>query len=199
MSQRLIRIAATALTAAAFLGLAPSAFAALETGDAGDLPSTAQNLGVRPGYADPRELQRAAAMSTCTGCASADGASFSASTVGGTMLDTQLFLFDSQGLGIYSNDDAAFGVRGSRLPAHHRFSPTGPGVYFLAISSFNNDPQSVDGEIFPDMFSRSLYPDVVVDAAGVGGHEPVDRLGRLHARLGGARTASTSRARPAAT
>ena len=60
-------------------------------------------------------------------------------------------------------------MRGSRLPSDHRFSPTGPGVYFLALSSFNNDPQSDAGEIFPDLFSSSLYPDMVVPAAGVGG------------------------------
>ena len=38
-----------------------------------------------------------------------DGDSFSASTVGATTpttLDTQLFLFDSQGYGVYANDDA---------------------------------------------------------------------------------------------
>ena len=111
-----------------------------------------------------------------------DGASFSASatSVGSPPLDTQMFLMDANGLGVYSNDDAAIGVRGSRLPNDHRFSPTGPGVYFLALSSFNNDPQSDAGEIFPDLFSSSLYPDMVVPAAGVGADEPIVRLERPH-------------------
>jgi hypothetical protein len=172
VSQRLIRTAATALIAAAFLGLAPSAFATLETGDAGSLPASAQNLGSGPVTQILGSFSGGGDVDVYRMCLS-DGASFSASTVGGTLRDTQLFLFNSQGRGVYSNDDAELGVHGSRLPAQHRFSPTGPGVYFLAISSFNNDPQSADGEIFPDMFSASLYPDLVVDAAGVGGEAPV--------------------------
>jgi hypothetical protein len=172
VSQRLIRTAATALIAAAFLGFAPSAFATLETGDAGSLPASAQNLGAGPVTQILGSFSGGGDVDVYRMCLS-DGASFSASTVGGTLRDTQLFLFNSQGRGIYSNDDAELGVHASRLPAQHRFSPTGPGVYFLAISSFNNDPQSVDGEIFPDMFTTSLYPDLVVDAAGVGGQEPV--------------------------
>jgi hypothetical protein len=103
-----------------------------------------------------------------------DGASFSATTVAQTSLDTQLFLFNSDGLGVYSNDDAGIAVRGSRLPAQHRFSPAAGGEYFLALSSFNNDPHSAAGEIFPDVFSSSLYPDGVVNAAAVGGDEPVN-------------------------
>ena len=36
----------------------------------------------------------------------AGGGTFSATTVGGTELDTQLFLFDADGLGVYGNDDS---------------------------------------------------------------------------------------------
>ena len=46
-------------------------------------------------------------------------------------------------------------------------------MYYLALSSFNNDPRSDAGEIFPDLFSTSLYPDMVVPAAGVGADEPI--------------------------
>jgi hypothetical protein len=59
------------------------------------------------------------------------------------------------------------------LPAGHRFSPTQSGEYFLAISSFNRDPQSVMGEIFQDNFNRFVYPDGVIDANGFGGAEPL--------------------------
>jgi Bacterial pre-peptidase C-terminal domain len=102
------------------------------------------------------------------------GASFSASTVGGTLpasLDTQLFLFDANGYGIYANDDWPFSSHGSVLPANHRFSPRTDGVYYLGVSQFNRDPQSSLGEIFQDTYSSTLYPDGVVDASGSGSPE----------------------------
>lgn len=65
------------------------------------------------------------------------GGAFSASTVGGSEFDTQLFLFDENGNLVDENDDSN-GLQ-STLPN----SPTtslDAGIYFLAISSFNNDP-----------------------------------------------------------
>jgi hypothetical protein len=144
-----------------------------ESGDAGDLPATAQNLGAGPFTAVFGSFTGGGDVDVYRMCL-ADGASFSASTLASSALDTQLFLFDSRGLGVYSNDDAGLGVRVSRLPAGHRFSPAAAGEYYLAISSFNNDPQSAAGEIFPDLFSPSLYPDGVVNAAGVGAGEPIN-------------------------
>jgi hypothetical protein len=172
VTPRFTRIAVTAVAVAVSLGLAPSAFAVSESGDAGDLPSTAQDLGSGAVTSIFGSFSGGADVDVYRMCLT-DGVSFSASTVGATTLDTQLFLFDSNGRGVYSNDDAGIGVRGSRLPSAHRFSPAGPGEYFIAVSSFNNDPQSDAGEIFPDLFSSSLYPDGVVNAAGVGGDEPV--------------------------
>jgi hypothetical protein len=172
VTPRLARIAVTAVAVAVSLGLAPSAFAVSESGDAGNLPSTAQDLGSGAVTSILGSFSGGGDVDMYRVCLT-DGASFSATTVGATTLDTQLFLLDGNGLGVYSNDDAAIGVRGSRLPSDHRFSPAGPGVYFLALSSFNNDPQSDAGEIFPDLFSTSLYPDMVVNAAGVGADEPI--------------------------
>lgn len=174
MTPRFTRIAVTALAVAVSLGLAPSAFAVSENGDAGDLPSTSQDLGSGAVTSILGSFTSGGDVDMYRVCLT-DGASFSASatSVGSPPLDTQMFLMDANGLGVYSNDDAAIGVRGSRLPNDHRFSPTGPGVYFLALSSFNNDPQSDAGEIFPDLFSSSLYPDMVVPAAGVGADEPI--------------------------
>lgn len=172
MTPRFTRIAVTALAVAVSLGLAPSAFAASENGDAGDLPSTAQDLGSGAVPSIFGSFSSGGDVDVYRVCLS-DGPSFFASTVGFTTLDTQLFLFDSNGRGVYSNDDASIGVRGSRLPSGHRFSPSAPGEYFIAVSSFNNDPQSNAGEIFPDLFSSSLYPDGIVNAAGVGGDEPI--------------------------
>jgi hypothetical protein len=172
VSQRLTRSAATAAIAVIFLGLAPSAFAVSESGDAGSLPATAQDAGSGAVTEILGSFTGGGDVDVYRVCLS-DGASFSASTVGQTTLDTQIFLFDSEGVGVYANDDAATMVRGSRLPARHRFSPTAGGEYYLALSSFNNDPRSAAGEIFPDGFMPNVYPDSVVNAVGVGGDEPV--------------------------
>ncbi|HEX6654138.1 MAG TPA: PxKF domain-containing protein [Thermoleophilaceae bacterium] len=155
------------------LALAPGAFAANEVGDAGDLRVTANDMGdsavtqINGAFTDAMDADVYRICLT-------DGASFSASTVGGTSpttLDTQLFLLDAQGYGVYMNDDAATGIRGSTLPAQHRFSPTAGGEYFLAVSQYNRDPQSSQGEIFQDNFSRWQFPDGVIFANGFGAAE----------------------------
>jgi hypothetical protein len=140
-------VSAFAAIAALF---APSAFAVPESGDAGDLPATAQDLGAEQDLGsisgnldtgDDRDMFRL--------CLSGGG-SFSASTVGGSAVDTQLFLFDETGHGVYANGDAD-GTNQSTLPAGDLLTPTAPGPYFLAISSHNVDPQGVTGPIFPDV------------------------------------------------
>jgi hypothetical protein len=63
-----------------------------------------------------------------------DHANFSASTVGGSSLDTQLFLFDPTGHGVTFDDDtgsAQSTVTGQFL--------TSDGLYYLAISEYNRD------------------------------------------------------------
>jgi hypothetical protein len=155
------------------LALAPGAFAADEVGDAGDLRVSANDMGdsavtrINGTFADAEDADL---YKVCL----SNGSSFSASTVGGTLpasLDTQLFLFDEQGYGVYANDDWPDSNHGSMLPANHRFSPATGGVYYLAVSQYNRDPQSSLGEIFPDTYSESLYPDKVVDASGFGSAE----------------------------
>jgi Ca2+-binding RTX toxin-like protein len=66
------------------------------------------------------------------------GGTFSATTVGGANFDTQLFLFDTNGNLVDQNDDSN-GTLQSTLPASPSTS-LDAGNYFLAISSFNNDP-----------------------------------------------------------
>ncbi len=65
--------------------------------------------------------------------------SFSAFT-----FDTQLFLFDSAGFGVLGNDDhggACPGAAGSGLQSCLDLSAgLSAGTYYIAISSFNNDP-----------------------------------------------------------
>jgi hypothetical protein len=62
------------------------------------------------------------------------GGTFSASTVGGASFDTQLFLFNSSGALLLQNDDF------NGLQSTISSSSLAAGNYFLAISSFNNDP-----------------------------------------------------------
>jgi Bacterial Ig-like domain (group 3) len=166
-----IRTAACAVIAVLALALAPGAFAASELGDAGELRETANDMGAGPVTEIQGSFTDAADVDLYRVCLS-DGESFSASTIGATTLDTQIFLLDSQGYGIYANDDSS-GSRGSLLPARHRFSPRAGGEFFLGLSAFNRDPQSSQGEIFPNSFNRTIYPDSIVDAAGFGGREPL--------------------------
>ncbi|RKX57547.1 MAG: hypothetical protein DRP29_08355 [Thermodesulfobacteriota bacterium] len=58
--------------------------------------------------------------------------------------DTQLFLFDENGYDVLANDDYS-GIRRSYLSSFDRE----PEIYFPAISSWNNDPVSGGGLIFP--------------------------------------------------
>jgi hypothetical protein len=166
-----IRTAACAVIVVLGLALAPGAFAASEVGDAGDLRSTANDMGggavtqIQGSFTDGSDADLYRVCLT-------DGSSFSASTIGATTLDTQLFLFNSQGYGIYANDDSS-GSHGSLLPARHRFSPRAGGEYFVGISAFNRDPQSSQGEIFNTNVNRMIYPDSIVDANGFGAAEPL--------------------------
>ncbi|MFL5980950.1 MAG: DVUA0089 family protein, partial [Gaiellaceae bacterium] len=156
MTPGFIRTAACAVIAALALALAPGAFAANEAGDAGDLRVTANDMGGSAVTQINGTFTDAMDADLYRVCLS-DGASFSASTVGATTLDTQMFLFDGQGYGVYANDDWG-SSRGSMLPAQHRFSPQTGGVYYLAVSQYNRDPQSSQGEIFQDNFSGLAFP-----------------------------------------
>lgn len=75
----------------------------------------------------------------------------------GDVFDTQLFLFDTVigpgGFGLLGNDEiAGAGPGPSQLLAAaddgSGFSVPGPGLYYLAISGSDSDPQSVGGDIF---------------------------------------------------
>ncbi|WP_165456821.1 DVUA0089 family protein [Aquabacterium lacunae] len=87
---------------------------------------------------------------------------FTASTVGLSSVDTQLYLFDANGFGIVGNDDASSASLQSTISANLT-----AGVYFLAISAFNSDPLSLAGRIFPD--STDFTGDPNWSATGPGG------------------------------
>lgn len=108
-----------------------------ESGDAGDLPATAQVvLGSGPlteirGRLGPSDVDMYQIYIK-------DPATFRASTVGGATFDTQMWGFFLDGRGMTHNDDdnsLQSTITGQFVPA--------PGLYYIAISQYNRDP--VDG------------------------------------------------------
>lgn len=134
-------------SAIASLTLPGVASAASEVGDAGELPATAQDLTGAPFALVDGTLATGHDADVYRVCLQGDG-SFSATTVGGSSVDTQLFLHEAGGRGVYANDDAP-PTRQSTLPAGHPLTPASAGVYLLAISAYDRDPASM-GEIFAD-------------------------------------------------
>jgi hypothetical protein len=126
----------------------------VERGDAGGLPATAQIT----------EGDRFQPLTAITGTIAgnrdadmfqifiSDPSKFSATTVGtpGTLTDSQLFLFDADGKGVYFNDDASSNTHHSTLPAGDPHGPKTPGLYYLLITPFDLDPVGPGGlPIFP--------------------------------------------------
>jgi hypothetical protein len=146
------------------LAAAPSALAADEQGDAGDLPATAQDLTQPDVRTISGQLSDGNDVDLFRICLSG-GQTFSATTVGLTDVDTQLFLFDANGYGIYAHDDGT--TRQSTLPANNALTPQAPGTYILGISPYDRDPQSADGNIFANIAS-------VAPANGRGAGAPVE-------------------------
>ena len=63
-------------------------------------------------------------------------------------LDTALFLLNSSGMAIYTNDDASGASVQSTLPAGTSFTMTlAPGTYYLGISLSGNEPINSNGQL----------------------------------------------------
>ncbi|HEX8203641.1 MAG TPA: DVUA0089 family protein [Isosphaeraceae bacterium] len=159
------------ISAGALLGLASTAPAAIviEAGDAGNLPATAQ---VASGAGTLDAISGTLASGTDVDVFAivlGGGRTFSATTVGLTDVDTKLYLFDSTGRGVYTNDDEDVFTLQSTLPAGDLLTPLASGLYYLAITSFDIDPVSLGGKIFPD----PIFPDLVYGPTGPGGGSPV--------------------------
>jgi hypothetical protein len=148
-----------------------------EVGDAGQLLATAQ---VPAG---------SGALTTITGALSfvdvdmyqifvTGGGTFSALAQGTSsplFLNAELFLFDSQGHGVYANDsifppDPFLAPGAAMLPANNPLTPIVPGQYFLAISTPFLDPISLSGFIFPCL---GCSPSGVFGPTGPGGGLPL--------------------------
>ncbi|MEO1009021.1 MAG: DVUA0089 family protein [Planctomycetota bacterium] len=82
---------------------------------------------------------------------------FTASTVDSAGFDTQLFLFAADGTGITENDDDSIsGSLQSVLNSDGLIATgSGPGLYYVAVTEFNQDPLDADGI---DMFGFDTWP-----------------------------------------
>jgi hypothetical protein len=142
-----------------------------EVGDAGDLPPNAQAVtGEGPLTSISGTISNANDEDMYKICL-LGGKTFSARTASGSVIiDPQLFLFDAAGLGVYANDDDGPLTQQSHLPAGHPLTPTLPGIYYLAISAWNNDPVSSGGLIFPD---DPVSNNTAVGPTGPGGGSPI--------------------------
>ncbi|GBC93647.1 hypothetical protein HRbin15_02148 [bacterium HR15] len=105
-------------------------------GDAGDMPETAQSTGsgvltaIRGTIGAANDVDIYAIYIS-------DPSAFSATTVGGTSLDTALWLFDANGKGVVHNEDDPDATTGFQSRIDNRsFCITQPGLYYLAISLF---------------------------------------------------------------
>ncbi len=167
-----MRIKSLALLAAGALSAA-SSFAAniyVESTDAGQTPGTAQAVNTLPGGTALDAIR-----GSLTGGADlfqiylTGGQSFSATTTASSLaynaFDTELFLFNSAGLGVYANDDSSDSPPQSTLPAGNAFTPSASGIYYLAIAGAGYTPVSGSGPIFGAFYATTD----VVGPTGTGG------------------------------
>ena len=132
----------------------------VEVGDAGSSATTAQSTGSVAGQA----LTSIAGTISTTGDADfyliniASPSQFSASTVGGSAVDTQIYLFTLNGAPIYLNDDANGTSVQSWLPSGSVLGPQTAGTFILGISVSGVDPvNSTNQTLFaPATFSTDL-------------------------------------------
>ena len=161
MKHRLFRHCLPLAISAACLTFAGALHAQyVEVGDAGSSAATAQPTG----NAVSQPLTSIAGLISTTGDADfylitiANPALFTATTVGGSVVDTQLYLFTANGTPVYLNDDANGTTLQSRLPAGSVLGPQTAGTYILGISVSGVDPvNSTNQTLFaPAIFSTDL-------------------------------------------
>ncbi|MFN7162030.1 MAG: DVUA0089 family protein [Fimbriimonadales bacterium] len=121
-------------------------------GDAGEFPNSAQLIQSPDAQACQTPVQRirgtmgADDVDMFVICIT-DPSQFSASTVGTTAWDTQLWLFKCDGRGVVHNDDNPDASSGLQSKIDNRSNCIQqPGVYLLAISRYNRAPVAADGQ-----------------------------------------------------
>jgi hypothetical protein len=137
----------------------------VELGDAGQLPGTAAVArGEGSLYTILGQLGSSDAdMFRIRIC---DPANFSATTVGGTAFDTQLFLFNSDGTGVVFNDDSQTVLQSTLTNTFVSSLPAGD--FYLAVSRYDYDPTGANGSLWLDTpFTAERSPD------GPGAADPV--------------------------
>lgn len=147
-----------------------------ETGEAGDLPGTAQvPAGAGPltqidGNLDDPTIPEGGGNDRDMYLIHIDDPlTFDATTANGTTLDTQLFLFLPSGVGVSFNDDDETGVGGLRSRVTGQFVPA-PGNYLLAVSRYDRDPTAAGDEIWADTpYNVERQPDGVNPTGAVDG------------------------------
>jgi hypothetical protein len=165
-----------------FICAAPARATTVTASGAGPLPSSAEDL---TGVVNLSEILGTVDFPLGVDMFKIDitnAADFSAITnpVAFGVPDTELFLFDSTGLGVYGNDDISFSNTLSCLPSADSGNPclssrpagVGPvtdGDYYLAVTRSANDPQSSGGNIFSEILST----DVTGPDLGMGGGSPI--------------------------
>ncbi len=110
-----------------------------ETGDAGSLTSSAQDVagGTGPVTIIRGDLNNDEDMFKINIC---DPANFSATTMFGSNVDTRLYLFNLDGTGIVGNDDVDDGVNYYYQSYIETATPLAAGEYYLAITMYNHTP-----------------------------------------------------------
>lgn len=189
------RLLAAAIVALFSVTSASAAFTWAEVGDAGDTLLTANDI-VGPTGDNLTNITGTISSSTDFDLfrfSITDTTVFSATTVGtgGTLSDTQLFLFNANGFGVAANDDSV-GLRSTLPVGNALYATLLPGDYFLAIAGYDRDPVSIAGEIFPDTpFSGVNGPTGPGGAFPISGSAGATGTGTYNIALTAASTAST--------
>ncbi|MFT3685081.1 MAG: hypothetical protein QM783_09180 [Phycisphaerales bacterium] len=98
-----------------------------------------------------------------------NGSGFSASTYPGTTMDTQLFLFDANGVGVAFDDDVPVGLPGDGALQSTIYGSFFAGDYYLAVTLWDRDPQDASAQ---DLWQDTPY-NVVRGADGPGAANPL--------------------------
>jgi|GEM_PF-1434960 len=107
-----------------------------------------------------------------------DPSGFSATTVGGTSLDTSLFLLNWNGSPAYLNDDDPGGLSlQSTLSAWNFTTPLSVGYYYLGVATSGFEPENINGQLLFAPFilsptetrgeANGLLPDTLFDFTSV--------------------------------
>lgn len=144
-----------------------------ERDDAGDLPRTAQlvqSAGARGCQTPVAQIQGTMGendVDMYVICVT-NPAAFSATTVGATGWDTQLWLFRCDGRGVVFNDDFGGSIQ-SRIDNSSGCIPSA-GIYLLAITRYNRFPVSAEGQPLWDPLGD---PNAIRCADGIRADQPV--------------------------